>query len=499
MGTVKKASLYSTILQGIGILLGFLISGVLLPNYLSEDQNGVISLLNSYSLIYSQIAILGVHTAVIKFYPHFKNDSNRHHGFLSMVTLILLVSFLIFTLYYYLSKPYFKETFNNSPLFRDNYFYILPLTFFTLYFTLFDNYSTAILKPVRGFLYRDVIQRLLVLTCIGTFIFYKLNFNFFLFLYVVALCLPTVLFVSVLLKENHFTWKIKWYPLYRDNWRYMAKLSGYSLLLGLAWVGANNIDSIMIERMIDLKSAGIYSRNMFFGILVAIPYRAIHKVSSGVIAQAFKDNDINQIKSVYYKSTLTQLIIGSFIFCGIWLNIHNVYKIIPASYEDGKYVIFFIGLGNLSTMIGGVNTAIINFSPYYRWNSYFVAILLIAAVGLNFVFIPIWGVSGAASATALCYLGYNFMMWVLLKKKYQFQPFNKSHLIAIIVIIVCYFIAYLIPVINNFTIDVLVRSTVFTALYASIILKTNLSPDINKLVTDIFNQAIRIVKKEKKK
>lgn len=488
MGVVKKGSFYSTLLIGVGVILGFFISGLLLPNFLTEEQNGVLSLLNSYSLIYSQIVILGIHTAVIKFFPHFKNDANRHHGFLTVISLVLFISFLFFLIYYFVTQFYFLQLFNKSPLLKQNYFYIVPLTFFTLYFTLFDNYSAANLKPVRGFFYRDVLQRILVLIALGVYILYQLSFSVFLFLYVVALCLPTVLFAGWLIKEKQFSLSIQMNELYKKNWRYMAKVSAYSLFLGIAWVGVNNIDSIMVERLINLKSAGIYSRNMFFGILVSIPYRALHKAASGVIAQAFKEGELNKIKDVYYKSTLTQLMIGAFIFWGIWLNIHNVYQIIPASYEQGKYVIFFIALGNFFTMVGGVNTAIINFSPYYKWNAYFVAVLLVLVIGLNFVFIPTLGLTGAAAATSFSYLIYNFLMWWLLLKKYQFQPFNSHHLIALIIAIVAYFIASLIPQQTFYIQDILIRSTVFTIIYGLLIYQLKLSPDINLLINQLLQK-----------
>ena len=48
----------------------------------------------------------------------------------------------------------------------------------------------------------------------------------------------------------------------------------------------------------------------------------------------------------YAKSTINQLIVGELLFLGIWANIHNIFKILPAEYEAGKYVIFFIGIND---------------------------------------------------------------------------------------------------------------------------------------------------------
>lgn len=496
MGIVQKSSFRSSILLGIGIMLGFLTAGILLPNYLSEEQNGLLTLFNSYSLIYSQILILGLHTAVIKFFPHFKNESNKNHGFLTNISIVLLVSFVLFLLYYYLTKPFLKEWFATSPLFDQNYFYILPLTFFTLYFYLFDSYSTAQVKSVRGFFLKDVLQRVFILAAIVTYILLQLNFSWFIILYCIAFCLPTILFFLILIREKQFTMLPQWGDMYTKNWRYITKVSGYSMLLGISWVGISNLDAIMIERMLDLKQAGIYGRNMFFGILVAVPYRAIHKVASGVISNSFKEGNINNIKDVYYKSTITQTILGLFILGGLWINIDNIYHIIPESYKAGKYVILFIGLGNLFTMAGGVNTAIISFSPFYRWNTVFVGILLIMVVICNIIFIPIWGISGAAFAVAFSMLIYNLMMYLLLLVKYKFQPFSTKHILVISIGLVAYFISWIIPTITfSFIADIIIRSSVFTIILGTGVLISKASPDINNFVNKLIEKVLKLAGK----
>ncbi len=489
MGIVQKSSFRSSILLGIGIMLGFITAGILLPNYLTEEQNGLLTLFNSYSLIYSQLVILGLHTAVIRFFPHFKNDTNKHYGFLTNASVFILLSFLVFAGYYYITKPYFKDWFSSSPLFDQNYFYILPLTFFTLYFYLFDAYSTAQVKSVRGFFLKDVLQRVFILIAIVLFIILQLKFNSFVLLYCLAFCLPTIIFFFILAKEKQFTLLPRWDDMYTRNWRYMAKVSGYSLLLGISWVGISNLDAIMIERMLDLKQAGIYGRNMFFGILVSVPYRAIHKIASGVISNSFKEGNISNIKDVYYKSTITQMAFGLFILGGLWINIENIYHIIPTSYEDGKYVILFIGLGNLFTMTGGVNTAVISFSPHYRWNTIFVALLLIMVVVCNLIFIPWWGISGAALAVAISMFIYNLMMYILLLVKYKFQPFSVKHLLVLIISSIAYLISYIIPTIEaSFIGDILIRSIVFTLIFGGGVLVSKVSPDINKMLFDFLKR-----------
>jgi len=497
VGIVQKRSFQSSFFLVVGILLGFLTSGILLPNYFSEEENGLITLLNSYSLLYSQIAIMGIHSVVIRFYPHFRDETSKHNNFLTTMSVVVFGSFLLFTGYYYFTKPFFKTIFEKSPLFEQNYFYLLPLTFFTLYFYLFDAYSTAQTKTVRGFILKDVLQRVFILLAIGAYIVWQTGLGAFILLYNVAMCLPTILFFIILFWENQFSFRVDVNDMYRRNWRYMAKVSGYSMLLGISSVGISNMDAILIERMLDIKQAGIYGRNMFFGALVAVPYRTIHKIASGLLSGAFKEGDMGAIKSIYYKSTITQLILGCFIFTGIWLNIHNVYQIIPESYAGGKYVIFFIGLGNLFTMLGGVNTAVISYSPYYRWNTIFLVILLALVVVTNILLIPLWGISGAALATAFSIFLYNAMMYIFLWVRYRFQPFDYRHALVILIMAGTYFVAWLIPAMPGFILDIAVRSTVFTVLFGVLILISRVSPDVNNMARFLWRKAAALAGRRK--
>lgn len=484
MGIIQKGSSLSTAYLIIGILLGFVTAGLLLPNYFTEEQNGVITVISSYYLIYSQIALIGLHTTVIRFYPHFKNDGNRHNGFLTMMSLVIACSLLLFAIFFFTSQYLSPTLFGNSPLFLEHYWLVFPLTVFTVYFYLFDAYYSVRLKGSRGFFLKDVLQRVLIILAMFSFIAWQYDFSKFILIYSVAVCIPTLLFMISLLKEKQFTFQPKINHLYSDNWKYMTKVSGYSLLLGISWVGINNLDAIMIERMLDIKMAGIYGRNMFFGVLVAIPYRAIHKISSGVISNSYKEGNLENVKMVYYKSSLNQMIMGAFIFCGIWLNIDNVYHVIPPSYAVGKYVILFIGLGNFFTMVGGVNTAVISFSPHYRWNTIFVAILLILVVVFNLIFIPVWNITGAAFAAAISLLLYNIMMYILLFAKYKFQPIRLKHLLILLIAGGSYFICYLIPKIEtSFILDILARSTAFSILFGSAMILGKVSPDINNMIS----------------
>ena len=117
-----------------------------------------------------------------------------------------------------------------------------------------------------------------------------------------------------------------------------------------------------------------------------------------------------EIKNIYEKSSLNQLLLGGFIFLIIWLNIDEGLALLPEKFQGGKYVVLYIGLSKLFSVATGVNGQIIVNSKYYRFDLYSNFILLIITIFTNYIFIPessplseysIVGINGAAFATAL--------------------------------------------------------------------------------------------------
>jgi O-antigen/teichoic acid export membrane protein len=251
-----------------------------------------------------------------------------------------------------------------------------------------------------------------------------------------------------------------------------------------------NIDKIFINQMLDLSNTGVYTIAFYFGTLVVIPSRPLLKISGTLIAEAWKQDDIAQIRSIYYKSCLNQFIIGGFLFLGIWANIDNILAILGADYLQSKWVIFFIGLGYLIDMSTGANGLIISYSKYYKIALFFITTMIIASVALLYFLIPVWGINGAAIAIATALLINNLMRYFFLLYKYKFQPFN----IKFILIAACYIGIYLglqlIPQLNTFP-DLLVRGGLITVATVVVCLVFPISEDIQFLIRKIAGMLLK--------
>ena len=158
--------------------------------------------------------------------------------------------------------------------------------------------------------------------------------------------------------------------------------------------------------------------------LVQIPGRSIMQIGKPILAKAWERNDRDEIQDLYHKSALNQMLIGSLMFIGIWLNIDDVLLLVPEKYQGVQYVFFFIGIAKLFDTSCGLNGGILVTSDKYRYDLVINVILIVLTLITNVIFIPIYGMEGAALATAVSVIIYNMLKWFLLKYWYGFQPFT---------------------------------------------------------------------------
>ena len=128
-------------------------------------------------------------------------------------------------------------------------------------------------------------------------------------------------------------------------------------------------------------------------------------------------------------------------FLLIWINIDNIFDILPNGeiYETGKWVVFFIAMARILATTLEFGGTLISFSKYYYWGLYMTFFLMALTIFTNSVFIPRWGISGAAMATFLtCVVSYTFQQWIVLRKvkgnPYSIGIFKQILLVGVLLV-----------------------------------------------------------------
>ena len=245
----------------------------------------------------------------------------------------------------------------------------------------------------------------------------------------------------------------------------MVSVGFFGLLNSFGGIAVLQIDTIMLNAFLDSDAVGVYAITFYFGTLVLIPAKALNKIAPTLMAKAFKEHDLDTVEEIYYKSAANLFLIGALILLGLAVNLGNIFSIIPESYKEGKYVILLIGLANLVKMGAGSNDSVITYSKYFKMTTVFFVVLVLLIAGLNILFIPLLGISGAALASFAALFIHNLIKFLFIKIKFGLNPYNYQYLVITVVACAIYFIVSFLPDIDHFILEIVLDSILCTLLY----------------------------------
>lgn len=486
MGIIVRQSVSNTIISLVGIVLGFVLTILLFPHILNPDQYGLTRVLISASMISSQFAHLGFQNLVMRYFPYFKNADPQEHGFLFWIITIPITGFLLFCAIYLLAGDLIIQYYSErSPLFVDYYLWVLPLTFSILYFEVLNNYLRSLRDSITGSIVNEVVQRVVTILFLVLFFFGWIDFASFVMLFVSGYLLqPGVVALKIWRMQE---WKIR--PnldiLRKPLVMGMANYSLFSLLGGLTTVIVWNVDILMISSILGLEMAAIYSIAFYMVTVVTLPHRSIIKIATPLLAEFIKKKQWSDVESIYRKSSLNQIIPGLLIFGLIWIHLDIFYLILPDIYSAGKWVVLIVGVARLMSMATGLNGVILLNSRHYKVSFYTNIVLVVFVIGTNYLLIPIYGIEGAALASAVSLLVFNSIKYFYVLIKMKMQPFTYSTGFVILLGTASIYLADVWVDFGIIWLDILAKTIFFCGLFLIPLLLYNVSPDMNQMLKSL--------------
>ncbi|EOR93119.1 hypothetical protein ADIARSV_3684 [Arcticibacter svalbardensis MN12-7] len=493
MGIIQQQTIKGTFYSYLGVFIGFLSVYLLQPNVLTPEQVGLIGLLSSFPILFAQFSVLGFN-ATARIFPYFRDEKTHDHGYLGLACLISIIGFALFVVLAILFKDQIvqPETSGNA-LFDQYFWYLIPLTFFTVFFNVFELYIRMLYDTTTGRILREFTQRVFVLIALLLLLFSVLDFEDFMWAWLLANIIPTGILMYRLHKRNQLSFQIHIKFLTPAIRKQLIQLSIFGILTGASPFIIINVDKYMINKAFGLADTGIYTLAIAFATIINLPARSLYSIAYTVIAQAWKDNNMESIASVYRKSCISQIISTLFLFTLIWVNIDNIYHVLPPAYASGRYVIFFVGLGYLIDASTGVNGVILSTSKYYKYDSFFNFALIAIIIGANLIFIPLYGITGAAIASALTFFIFNLARYLFILFVFKFQPFNYNTPLVLLTGVVTYYLVHFIPSLPNFIADGIMRTGLVTVLFGGTVYYSKFSQDINNLIDSSLVKVKKVI------
>ena len=495
MGVIKRQTIRGSVYSYLGVVVGFFTTALIMPKLMSEEQIGLINILVAVSALYSQFSTLGFTNVTARLFSYFRDKDKNHHGFVFLAVAVGMVGFAIALVSFFILKPYIIESnLEKSPLLVQYIWFLVPLIFFRMFFLILDTYNKMLFDATTGTFLSDLLYRLGNLFLLIAFFFHWINFSQYVLGYVVILSFPAVYLAGLLIYRKQFNLQPKLEFLKPQLRKEMISLAVYGIIGGLSSVALTSIDKILLNEYYNLSMTGVYSISFFFGSIILIPNRALGKISSTIIADAWKENDLKKIDDIYYKSSINQLFAGLLLFILMVTNLHNIFTILPPEYSGGEWVIILISLSNLIVASTGVSVQIISTSHKYKIQTYSLGVLVILTVIFYMIFIPLYGMNGAALGSLLSLALASFMRVFYLNWNMKLFPYRLTHIKCLAIGILAFAVGKLIPVLPvHFLLDLIIRCSAISVVFVSLSYAFHISDDLN-LIADKFLKQLRIFK-----
>ncbi len=490
MGVVQKQGIKIASITYIGILIGAINTMFVYPRVFGPGKHGLILLLLSIATLVSQFAHFGIPNVIIQFFPSFKNQKVFIYRIITQIPLLSL--FLLYLFYFFWGDLAFNSYGIQNDLFSSYQHYVIPLITLFVVFEIMHGLSRAELQTVIPSFLKELLIRAFTLLLLICYYVEILNFDNFMLFWISAYSINVFILISYLVYNKLFKFSFG-FKLVPEN-KLAKKMLNYgfvTLFTVSATILVNRVDLLMLAYFQDLNNVAYYSVALYMAVLIQIPARSIMQIGKPLLAKAWNSNKLDEVQSLYSKSALNQMIFGSAVFIGIWLNIDDILLLVPLKYQGIKYVFLFLGLSKLIDTSCGLNGGLIVTSKKYKYDLYINMILIVLTISTNLIFIPKYGIEGAAFATSVSIICYNFIKCFLLKKWFGFSPFNLNYLKGVAISVFVYSILVYIPFsFNEPLLNIFLRSFLIVIVFCVLHYRFKISIDLYNLMYELKNKFV---------
>ncbi len=479
MGIVIQQSLKNTVSTYLGFGIGAVNTLFLYTYFLTDTYYGLVGYLIAIANIMTPLLTFGVHNTLVKFFSSYASGEEQHR-FTAMTFFLPLLTIIPVGVIGILGYTWIAVLLSGENELLKEYLWMTYIIAFAMaYFEVFYAWTKVHMRSVLGNFLKEVFHRIVIMALLFMVFFEFLSVTDFIygimFMYIARMLL--MLAVAIAVKQPKLQFRLP------ENAREVINYSGVIMLSGAVAIVLLDIDKFMIGQFKAIENVAFYNVAIFIAMVIVVPARAMHQIVYPLTAKLINTKDDAALKNLYKRSSLNLYIIGGLIFLLIIVNIGELYTIIPTQYSSGIGVVFLIALAKLMDNLLGNNNAILFNSKYYKMVLLFGILLAIVTVILNIIFIPVWGITGAAFATLLAFFSYNTAKISFVYAKFKMHPFSPETLKTTVLLIVLFLLFYFWNFRFHPVLNIALKSVLLGILYGIFIFKLKLSEELSGLAS----------------
>ena len=484
MGIVLNQSLKNTIITYIGFAIGGISTIFLFPSILGKTYYGLSNYILSCANVIMPLFAIGMQNTLVKFYSQCKTEKeqNQFLSFSVLFPLVLTIPLLLLGLFFYDEISLFVT--KKNPIVKE-FIYLIPFIGLCMaYFEIFYAWARVHMHSVFGNFIKEVGLRLFSLVAlVGMYLGWITAIEFIYLtagIYFVAL-LITMLY-AFRVKKPDFQLSIP------HNVKGILEYTFYIILSGSVANLLLDGDKIMLNQYMDIGNIAFYSVATYIALVISVPSRAMHQIVYPITAKLMHENKHDELNDLYKKTSVNLQIVGGFVMLCIFVNIDQLYEMLPKDYAGGIWIVFIIGLSKYFDLILGNNNAIIFNSKYYRMVLFLGLMLVFFTIVLNMIFIPLYGITGSAIATLLSITIYSVAKLMFVVKRMHLYPFTIQTIYSILITAILFVIFYFWKFPFHPIIGIVLKSILVTILYVYINYRFSISKEINQVLHSIMKK-----------
>jgi len=385
---------------------------------LGATNLGIINFAQSYGYYFIHIASFGINSYAIREVSKVRSNKEVAEKIANELFNLNLFFSILSTILYFCGV-FFVSNFRENFVVFEIYSIVILSNFLSLDWLLqsFDDYYFS---TIRNLMIR-------VISLIAVFLFVKTRDHYI--IYLIITCVQEMgvkVSTFVYSRRNYAKLKVhRKYLNFKDHIKSMFTLFTFRLVNGIS----ANLDKLMIGFMMVYTSVGIYSAGVKFAVMLSAVVETF-----GVVLFPKINISAHSSKEEYYKNLTINYDL---------ITLLGIPMTVGMALISGRLIPFFAGneyepavmvsrimatiiiLGPIGDMLGSKILLVFNKD---RWLLYCSIIVAILNILFNLIFIPIWGINGAAFASLLGYIAGNVSRYFFANKVIKLNLLSKNTL-----------------------------------------------------------------------
>ncbi len=271
----------------------------------------------------------------------------------------------------------------------------------------------------------------------------------------------------------------------RDLVRYAVPTAGRDLLA----YGVGRADFFMVGHFLGMAAAGIYNMVIEVAYLIKDVRQAVEPILAPLVAEQHYLADRDRLNMTYGRATRWALLINLAYFGVAALAGNAILAIYGNAFAAGGWALAALVLGQVISGAFGLSEMMLMMigRPGLMFGN--MAMLFALIAGLDYVFIQLWGLTGAAIGTATATAFVSFVQVAQVKLSAGVHPLRASLLKPVVACGAAIAVAWFLPLWSMpWIVDQILRALVFAAGYFALLNVFGLEPEEQRVSNWVFQR-----------